>query len=197
MSYLQGHTSDKSQASNTMTTTAVHGSSLLDPNVAKQVHINIMTSAVHTNGLANRMERMIEGIDLGQTSDGFVEYVFDKMNPRDPAEEMLVSQLVIAHTRAMHLADLAMSKSDIDQIRIINEYADKAANTYRRLMLALDEYRRPRRGGDSYTQIQQANIANQQVVDNRKLSNDKNTTNEQGYNSATTQEGLPSHTIRA
>ena len=134
---------------------------------------------------------MIVGSDLGKTSDGFVEHVFNGMDPRDPAEEMLVSQLVIAHTRAMHLADLAMNQTNIDQIRIINEYADKAANTYRRLMLALDEYRRPRRGGDSYTQIKQANIANQQIVDNREMSNEKNTTNEQGSRSRPANEALP------
>jgi len=162
---------------------ALHGSSPRDPKIGKQVHINIMTSAIHTNGLSNRIERMIEGIDLAETSDGFVEHVFNSMGPRDPAEEMLISQPIIAHTRAMQLADLAMSRTDIDQIRIINEYADKAANTYRRLMLALDEYRRPRRGGDNYTQIQQANIANQQIVDNREISNEKNTTNEQGFKS--------------
>lgn len=173
------------------TTTRICGSSFNDPKLAKQVHINVMTSAVHTHGLSKRISRMISGVDLGQTSDGFVEHVFNEMNPRDPAEEMLVSQLVIAHTRAMHLADLAMSQTNLDQIRIINEYTDRAANTYRRLMLALDEYRRPRRGGDNYTQIQQANIANQQIVDNREITNDKNTTNEQGSRSRPVNAALP------
>ena len=103
------------------------------------MHIDIMTSAVNNSGLSNRIGRIIVGIDLGQTSDGVVEHVFDGMNPMDPAEEMLVSQLVLAHTLAMHLADMAMSQTNLDQIRINNEYSDKAANTYRRLMLALDE----------------------------------------------------------
>ncbi|MBL4699424.1 MAG: hypothetical protein JKX70_11390 [Phycisphaerales bacterium] len=173
---------------------AVYGSSLRDPKIGKQVHIDIMTSAVHNSGISNRIGKMIVGIDLGQTSDGFIEHVFDGMNPKDPAEEMLVSQMVLAHTRAMHLADMAMSQTNLDQIRIINEYADKAANTYRRLMLALDEYRRPRRGGDTYTQIQQANIANQQIVDNREISNEKNTTNEQGCRATINEEALPSDT---
>jgi len=173
---------------------AVHGPSLRDPKIGKQVHINIMTSAVHTNGLSHRINRMIEGVDLGQTSDGFVEHVFNGMNPKDPAEEMLVSQLVLAHTRAMHLADMAMSQTSLDQIRIINEYADKAANTYRRLMLALNEYRRPLKGGDSYTQIQQANIAHQQIVDNREVSDEKNTTNKQRCKTAVNEETLPTDT---
>lgn len=187
---------EKSQSLMSQTTTDIQGEST-DPDVAKQVHINIMTSLVHTNGLSHRIEPHITGIDLGQTSDGFVEHVFNGMNPRDPAEEMLVSQLVLAHTRAMHLADMAMAQTKLDQIRIINEYADKAANTYRRLMLALDEYRRPRRGGDTYTQIQQANIANQQIVDNREISNEKTTTNEQRCEPTDNETGVPINTIRA
>ena len=169
----------------------VYGSSPRDPKIGKQVHINIMTNAVHSNGLSNRIGRLIKGIDLEQTSDGFVEHVFNGMKPQDPAEEMLVSQLVLAHTRAMHLADMAMNQRNIDQIRIINEFADKASNTYRRLMLALDEYRRPRKGGDSYTQIQQANIANQQIVDNWEVSDEKNTTNEQGCKSILNETIIP------
>lgn len=180
MKNLQRTSSPDSASSKNSDSIAVRGSSPRDPKVGKQVHINIMTSAVHNNGLSNRIKQMIEGVDLGQTSDGFVEHVFNGMDPRDPAEEMLVSQLVLAHTRSMHLADLAMSQTDIEKIHILSEYADKAANTYRRLMLAIKEYRRPQKGGDSYTQIQQANIANQQIVHNQELSNEKSTTNEQG-----------------
>ena len=186
----------KSQASKGVTTTDIQGEST-DPDVAKYIHINVMTSAVHTNGLAHRIEPMINGVDIGQTSDGFVEHVFNGMNPRDPVEEMLVSQIVLAHTRAMHLADMAMSQTKLDQIRIINEYADKAANTYRRLMLSLDEYRRPRRGGDTYTQIKQANIANQQIVDNREISNGKNRANEQRCERAGGEACVPIDTIGA
>jgi hypothetical protein len=64
-------------------------------------------------------------------------------------------------------------------------------------MLALDEYRRPRRGGDSYTQIQQANIANQQIVDNRKTSNAETTTNEQRCNATANEATLPADARRA
>lgn len=194
MNNLQKTTPTEIASAKKSSSIAVHGSSPRDPKIGKKVHINIMTSAVHTNGLFSRIGKMVKGIDLGQTSDGFVEHVFDGMNPKDPAEEMLVSQLVLAHTRAMHLADMAMSQSNLDQIRIINEYADKAANTYRRLMLALDEYRRPRRGGDSYTQIQQANIANQQIVDNREVSNEKITTDEQGCKPTVNEAVLPTDT---
>ena len=47
-------------------------------------------------------------------------------------------------------------------------------------MLALAEYRRPRRGGDTFTAIRQANIAGQQVVQNGEIRASENATNEQG-----------------
>jgi hypothetical protein len=96
---------------------AVYGSSPRDPKIGKQVHIDIMTSAVHSNGLSNRIGRLIKGIDLEQTSDGFVEHVFNGMNPQDPAEEMLVSQMVLAHTRGMHLVDISEYQSCLKQSR--------------------------------------------------------------------------------
>jgi hypothetical protein len=124
----------------------------------------------------------VQGIDLSETSDTWTRDVFGRMAPRDPAEEMLVAQLIFAHTRAMHLADLANAQTRLDSLRVVNEYADRASNTYRRLMLALAEYRRPPKGGD--THIRQANIAAQQVVLNSEGGNSENATNEQGYGAA-------------
>lgn len=157
----------------------VRGHSLQDPAVGRQVHIEALTSSVHTNGLAGRIGKRVVGIDLAQTSDTWTRDVFERMAPRDPAEEMLVAQLIFAHTRAMHLADLAMVQTGVDSLRVVNEYADRASNTYRRLMLALAEYRRPPRSGD--THIGQANIAAQQVVLNAQGDGNANATNEQGY----------------
>ena len=67
----------------------------------------------------------------------------------------------------------------LKSIRTIHEYADRASNTFRRLMLILAEYRKPPRVGDSFTAIGQANIAGQQVVVNGGQENG-NATNEQG-----------------
>ena len=102
------------------------------------------------------------------------------MAPRDPAEEMLIVQMLMAHARVMHLTSVANGQERLEPLRIVNEYADRASNTFRRLMLALAEYRKPPRGGDSFTAIKQANIAGQQVVMNGKTSADEKATNEQG-----------------
>lgn len=92
--------------------------------------------------------------------------VIDRMAPRDPAEEMLVAQMLFAHARAMHLSQLATRQTDAEAVRIANEYADRASNTYRKLLLALAEYRRPARSIEALTVVAQANIAGEQVVQN-------------------------------
>lgn len=61
----------------------------------------------------------------------------------------------------------------------MHEYTDRASNTYRRLMLTLAEHRRPP-AATSFTAIRQANIANQQVVQNHENFGTK-ATNEQGF----------------
>ena len=93
---------------------------------------------------------------------------------------MLVVQALMAHARVLHLTNPANRQESFQGLRIVNEYADRASNTYRRLMLALAEYRKPPRGGDSFTAIKQANIAQQQVVMNGETSRAGNATNEQG-----------------
>jgi hypothetical protein len=126
------------------------------------------------------MEKPLAGVDLVNTSMVHVEEVLRKMAPRDPAEEMLVAQLLTAHARVMHLSDLACRQTGLEQIRTLHEYADRASNTYRRLMLALAEYRQPPRTGDSFTAIRQANFAAQQVVQNHEKPAQQNVANEQG-----------------
>lgn len=167
----------------------VYGTSPRDPAVGRQVHINALTSVVHSDGLAAMIAKRVEGIDLAQTSDAWTRDVFERMAPRDPAEEMLVAQLIFAHTRAMHLSHLATKQTQVDTIRTLNEYADRASNTYRRLMLALTEYRRPPKGGD--THIKQANIAAQQVVLNAEGGSNGNATNQQGYGAAERPQSVP------
>jgi hypothetical protein len=113
-----------------------------------------------------------------------------RMVPRDPVEEMLVAQMLLAHARVMHLTALANRQTGLEQIRIVNEYADRASNTYRRLVLALAEYRRPPRKGDTFTAIKQANIAGQQVVQNHENSSAV-PTNEQGCPATPVAPALP------
>jgi hypothetical protein len=100
-----------------------------------------------------------------------------------------------AHARVMHLTDLANKQTTLNNVKTINEYADRASNTYRGLLIALGELRRPPKGpegprrapkgGDSYTAVRQADFAGQQVVMNGEpgtSADSMNTTNEQGFN---------------
>jgi hypothetical protein len=68
--------------------------------------------------------------------------LFDRMQPRDPLEEMLIFQCLLTHARVAHLSNRACLSVNLEVVRITNEYADRAANTFRRQMLALAEYRR-------------------------------------------------------
>jgi hypothetical protein len=122
----------------------------------------------------------------GKTDDQAMMYARDlikRMAPRDPAEEMLITQMLFAHARSMRLTAMSGQLSTVEGLKVVHEYADRASNTYRRLMLAFAEYRRPPKAGDSFSVIQQANIAAQQVVQNNGAT-DENATNEQGSNHA-------------
>lgn len=112
-----------------------------------------------------------------------VHYVLDMLKdfgPRDPVEEMLVAQMIQTHARMTYLNTFAFQQTNLKWAAMMHEAADRAANTFRRQMLALAEYRRPRRA-NSFTAIAQANIAQQQVVQNRNSGNEKEA-NEQGSN---------------
>lgn len=109
----------------------------------------------------------------------YAQSVIARMEPRDAVEEMLIAQMLFAHARVMRLTALANLQTSLDSIRTVHEYADRASNTYRRLMLALAEYRRPPRTGDTFAVVKQANIAHQQVVQNHEIAS-TNATNEQG-----------------
>jgi hypothetical protein len=76
---------------------------------------------------------------------------------------MLVSQMVVTHGRLLHLTASAGQQTNLKWAQLMNDAADRASNTFRRLVLALADYRNPRRG-NSFTAIGQANIAQQQIV---------------------------------
>ncbi|GJM19643.1 MAG: hypothetical protein DHS20C14_18560 [Phycisphaeraceae bacterium] len=138
-----------------------------------------MAGAVYGNAIAQRLEQMFSGIDLGESAVTYARDLIERMNPRDPAEEMLIVQMLMAHVRVLHLTDLAAKQTGLDGVRTVHEHADRASNTYRRLMLALSEYPKPPRTPGSFTAIGQANIAQQQVVQNQERGSDGNATNEQ------------------
>ena len=153
----------------------VDGNPETDPESARFMHTRAATGLVYRNAIHKRLGPLFEGMNAAQSAFTYADDVMDRMEPRDPLEEMLVSQAMCAHARVLHLTDLANHQTSLDGMKTVHEYADKASNTYRRLMLALAEYRRPPKAGDTYTAIRQANIAGQQVV-----MNGENATNEQG-----------------
>lgn len=118
---------------------------------------------------------------IGMVRDAYVEALRESVKPRDAIEEMLVLQAAWTHARLAHLSKLSADQTSTTNVRVVNEACDRAANTFRRQMLALAEYRRPPRS-DAFVAIRQANLANQQVVHNaeNQKSECANPSNEQG-----------------
>lgn len=92
-------------------------------------------------------------------------------------------QMAWAHARLARLSAIAHNQEHRGNVQVVHEACDRAANTFRRQMLALAEYRRPAQPG-SFVAIRQANVANQQVVQNVEAqspdSRKPGTSNEQG-----------------
>ena len=95
----------------------------------------------------------------------FIDALRESIRPRDAFEEMLIVQYVWTHARLGKLSMMASNQELTANVRVVNEACDRAANTLRRLMLTLAEYRRPPRQ-DHFVAIRQANVAAQQVVHN-------------------------------
>jgi hypothetical protein len=93
----------------------------------------------------------------------YAQDLIARFGPRDPIEEMMVSQMVVTHGRLLQLTSMAVNQTNLKWAQLMNDAADRASNTFRRLVLALADYRNPRRG-NSFTAIGQANIAQQQIV---------------------------------
>ncbi|MCE2968097.1 MAG: hypothetical protein ACK55O_02975 [Phycisphaerales bacterium] len=141
---------------------------------ARAVHGAAVPSAIYGSALTTLLGEEFQAESITYARDAIT-----RMAPRDAAEEMLIVQLLLTHARVMRLTTLANQASAAESLRILNEYADRASNTYRRLMLALAEYRRPPRTGDTFAVVKQANIASQQVIQNHENTT-RNATNEQG-----------------
>lgn len=106
-----------------------------------------------------------------------VKQSMNAMKCRDPLEQTLVAQALLTHSRIVHLSNMACAATDPSAIEMLNDACDKASNTYRRQMLALQAYRQPKQ---PHLAINQANIAHQQLVQNA-AGGEKNMTNEQGW----------------
>lgn len=93
----------------------------------------------------------------------YAQDLIERFGPRDPVEEMMVSQMVVTHGRLLQLTSMAVNQTNLKWAQLMNDAADRASNTFRRLVLALADYRNPRRG-NSFTAIGQQNVAGQQIV---------------------------------
>ncbi len=194
-----------------------------DPSELTDVECNELQEVLegrseHSRGTRKKLHQMIAGAvyadqlaadpkiltdPIGSLARGCsIDYAAEliaQLDPRDPLEEMLVMQALWAHGRTAHLSVLATRQTDLEALRIINQAADKSTNTFRRLMVALAEYRRPPRAGDSFTAIKQANIARQQIVHNSESreSQTENMTNEQGFINDEAMQAEPSKALPA
>lgn len=112
----------------------------------------------------------------------FVQHALKEMKPRDPIERMLVTQLLWTHARIAYLSWQASCLKHADYIAVLNHAVDGAMNAFRRHTAALAEYRRPAKQTGQITSIRQANIAQNQIVQQQVAP--KKLTNEQGLNHA-------------
>ncbi len=96
-------------------------------------------------------------------SDSHAEFVH-QMQPRDLLEKLALEQLMLHHARVLRLSQQACCQSDPEPAKLLHEACDGASGSFRRLMTAINENRRPRQ--KAAIAIDQANVANQQVVQN-------------------------------
>ena len=133
-----------------------------DRRVARELYTTYLGAHVLTEQTAFMMA---PGATAKDAAMAFIDVLRESLQPRDPFEELLNVQYAWTHARLGKLSIQAANQELTANVRVVNEACDRAANTSRRLMLALAEYRRPPRQ-DQFVAIKQANVAAQQVVQN-------------------------------
>jgi len=156
--------------------------------IAEYLHLEALGG-----GVLNKQYKAIFGFAT-ESAGAFIDAIRDSVHPRDTLEQMLILQMAWTYVRLARLSSIANDQTDSKCLRVVNDACDRAANTYRRQMLALAEYRRPPRG--PFVAVRQANIAQQQVVQNAEIrkSESGNGSNEQG---SAAPKALPPHAERA
>lgn len=144
---------------------------------AKDVYFDRVAGAI----LSRQSQTFVKDTDGSDGARAFLAALRESVQPRDAVEEMLLLQMAWQHARLGRLSSIAGQQENRENLRVVNDACDRAANTFRRQVLALAEYRRPPRA-DAFFAIKQANLANQQVVQHveNQISNGGNATNEQG-----------------
>jgi len=109
---------------------------------------------------------------LAAARDSVAEFVH-KMRPRDPLEKITLEQLIVNHARVLRLSQQACNQTDPESAKLFHEACDGASGSFRRLTTAFNENRKPPRQKASIA-IDQANVANQQVVQNVTPNQEEN-----------------------
>jgi hypothetical protein len=138
------------------------------PAAQRQLIKDVFLNVVGGNVLSTQLKPFVTAATAEEAARGaelIVEAIRESVQPQDALEEMLVVQMAWAHARLARLSAIAHSQEQRGNVQVVNDACDRAANTFRRQMLALAEYRRPAQAG-SFVAIKQANVANQQVVQN-------------------------------
>jgi hypothetical protein len=158
-----------------------------DPIARRRAVKDVFLNVVGANVFAAQMRTFVsegDGNTAGKSAEMFFEAIRESVQPRDAIEEMLVVQMAWLHARIAKLSALAVDQRESNNARVVNDACDRAANTFRRMMLSLADYRRPAQPG-SFVAIRHANVANQQVIANAQepISQHKLSSNGQGSTS--------------
>jgi hypothetical protein len=156
----------------------------IDPAAQRQAIKEVFLNVVGANVLSAQLRPFVSDDANPTSSKGaelFIEAIRESVQPRDAIEEMLVVQMAWTHARLARLSAIAHNQEQRGNVQVVHDACDRAANTFRRQMLALAEYRRPPRQ-DAFVAIRQANVSGQQVVQNFTNAGAKGTidANEQG-----------------
>lgn len=93
----------------------------------------------------------------------YVEDFENRMDIADPLEGLLIEQALLTHHRVLTLSRQAAAAKTPNAIATLNQQCDQASNTFRRIVLAIAEYRRP----PQTVFAQNINAAHQQIVNER------------------------------
>jgi hypothetical protein len=146
--------------------------------VVRDAFVNIVGAHVFSEQMYGLVRENDAKVAL-KTAEQFIQAIRDSVLPRDAIEEMLVVQMAWTHARLAKLSAIANNQEQRRNMQAVHDACDHAANTFRRQMLTLAEYRRPALPGN-FMAIKQANIAHQQVVQNVENPQNEIASNEQG-----------------
>ena len=74
----------------------------------------------------------------------FLNELYRSIKPSNAIEEMLIVQMALVHQRIVNLSVKAADQVHRQNVAVVNHALDQACNTFRKQMLALNEYRRAR-----------------------------------------------------